>query len=246
MKKRSPTSRTLALATLTLAALTALTGCGGGSGSGGGTPSSPLVADWPADGNYLDIAGGNDGTPFGGVAFAAGHAGQAFAFNGTTARIFVPDSASLTLTHSMAITAWIDPAAYGSDLSMILFRGDDRNGLQPYTFFLNTDGTLAFRIEDMHANVAIVTSTAPIPLNTWTYVAASLDDTHSRMALYVNGTLVGSTTTAIRPSAGFNGAKNPGIGIGNSQGTIYAVPFDGLIDDLKVYNISAPAAQPPS
>src|SRR3569833_93752 len=123
-------NRTLTWASLALICVLTSAGCGGGGGAGGTTPPF-LIADWPADGNYHDVAGAHTGFPVGGMTFAAGKHGQAFSFDGSSS-IFVPDSPALAFTHSMAITAWIKPAAYPSNQALIVFRGDDRVGLDPY------------------------------------------------------------------------------------------------------------------
>lgn len=232
--------RVLALAVFLLVGMLVLTSCGGGGGSVG--MSSPLVAYWPANGNYNDVVGGNNGTPFGGVTFAAGFIGQAFSFNGSTGRVFIPDSQSLALTHSIAITAWIDPAAYPPQFGEIFFRGDDRGGYDPYSFYLNSNGTIGFNICDQNNDNVSVTSASTVPLNTWTLVACSLNDTTGVMSVYINGTLAGTTTTNIRPFANLDPTENPGEAIGNFQSANDSAYFDGMIDEVKVYNAAWPAA----
>lgn len=236
--------RTLFIGLLVLIAIFALAGCGGGGG-GGSSRSNSLVAYWPANGNYDDVVGGNNGTPYGGMTFAPGKYNQAFSFNGSTGRIFVPDSASLALTQSMAITAWINPAAYPAQAGVILFRGDDRVGYDPYSFYITSGGDLGFAISDQFNNTASVLSANTIPLNTWTFVACSLDNSTGAMSVYINGVLAGSTTTSIRPFATLDPTENPGIGIGNVQSANYSFYFDGLIEEIKAYDAWQPAAQAP-
>src|SRR5438067_1047343 len=55
-------------------------------------PAVGLVSWWPGDGDALDAAGSNSGTPYGGVTYAPGMVGQAFSFNGQKAGIGVPDA----------------------------------------------------------------------------------------------------------------------------------------------------------
>ena len=77
--------------------------------------------------------------------------------------------------------------------------------------------------------------TAPIALNQFTHVIASLDDTTGTMRLFLDGSLVASASTTIRPFGPLTGS-NPGIGIGSSQlstGGNYFY-FDGIIDDLRL------------
>jgi hypothetical protein len=75
-------------------------------------------------------------------------------------------------------------------------------------------------------------------------VAATLDDATGLMTLYVNGAVVGQTTTTVRPFGALDPMQQPGVGIGNSNAlSSYNVPFDGLIDELSVYNRALTAAE---
>lgn len=82
---------------------------GGRTVSASVLPAVGLVSWWPADGNALDIAGGNSGTAHDGLTYAPGMVGQAFSFNGQRAAIGVPDAESLKITGSLSISAWILP-----------------------------------------------------------------------------------------------------------------------------------------
>jgi hypothetical protein len=57
------------------------------------------------------------------------------------------------------------------------------------------------------------------------------------MSLYENGTVVAYGVTPNRPFRDLDPTQNPGVGIGNSNyQSNYNVPFNGLIDELSVYN----------
>ena len=69
------------------------------------------------------------------------------------------------------------------------------------------------------------------------HVAATLDDATGAMTLYENGAVVAQTTTTVRPFGALDPTQEPGVGIGNSNALDnYNVPFNGLIDELSVYN----------
>src|SRR5262249_49077787 len=58
-----------------------------------------------------DVTGnGNTGTISGATWTAAGRYGRALSFDGTSARVTVPDAASLHLTTGMTLEAWVNPS----------------------------------------------------------------------------------------------------------------------------------------
>jgi len=55
------------------------------------------------------------------------------------------------------------------------------------------------------------------------------------MKLYENGAVVAQTVTGLRPFRDLEPTLHPGIGIGNGNST-GNTPFNGLIDELSVYD----------
>ncbi len=196
-----------------------------------------LVSWWQANGNGADVMGLNNATLYNGATYAAGEVGQAFKFDGVNDRAQVADSASLKLTGSLTIEGWIKVNSFGSSRGYILFRGDETNN--SYSLTTDPSGSLSFIVSPTSANgngSAIVAYITPGQL---THVAGTLDDATGLMSLYLNGKLAGQSTTDIRPYGDLQPASNPGIGIGNTggyPGTATNNPFNGLIDELSVYN----------
>jgi hypothetical protein len=194
-----------------------------------------LVAWWRAEGNAADSVGAHDGkTPFG-SRFAEGIVGQAFDFtrNNTSEhalqRISVPDSPSFQLVEAMTLEAWIYPRRYGG---IVMIRGDDRAGLDNWHLDLIKQGYLCFSFNAADNRSAGIG--APIQLGQWQHVVATFD--HGTMNLHINGVLVAHTTTELRPVAVLDPSADAAIGIGNAGGRYYNMPFDGLIDEVRVYN----------
>ena len=77
-----------------------------------------------------------------------------------------------------------------------------------------------------------VTATAPA-LNTWTHIAGVLDHDAGTMSLYLNGQLVDSVITNVRPFAALNPSLSPGLPIGGYPDNHYG-PFQGLIDEVRI------------
>jgi hypothetical protein len=61
--------------------------------------------------------------------------------------------------------------------------------------------------------------------------------------LYVNGNMVASTITTIRPFATLDSAENPGLGIGNTESSNYSEWFSGLIDEVRISNVALTPGQ---
>jgi hypothetical protein len=71
------------------------------------TPPSGIVAWWDGEGNANDRTGTNNGTIIGGVTFAPGEVGQAFAFDGTTGYVDTGDALDMG-QGDFTIEVWID------------------------------------------------------------------------------------------------------------------------------------------
>jgi hypothetical protein len=196
---------------------------------------SGIVSWWTANNTAADVYGLNNAT-LTGVTYATGQVGQAFSFDGTDDSAKVADSSNLAFTASLTIEGWIKVNALPASGSHgeIMFRGDDRSSLGPYSLSVELNGNLSFQITAVGNGSDIQT---PISTGQWTHVAASLDDATGLMSLYVNGVLAAQSTSDVRPFATLDPTQNPAVGIGNSNDPAhYNVPFNGLIDELSVYN----------
>jgi serine/threonine protein kinase len=192
-------------------------------------PTNGLISWWPAEGNAGDIVGTNDGVLCGGVGFAKGIIGQAFDFRGKAQKVTIPDNESLKLTNSLTIEGWI----YVRGPGFILFRGDNRPGLDPYALQVNPGGSLTFAIYSEANEAATVYDR--IPLKQWIHAAATLDGSSGKMRLYVDGILVAEKSTIIRPLRDLDPQAGPGLAIGGHAGSDDYSPFDGMVDELSLY-----------
>jgi hypothetical protein len=193
------------------------------------------VSWWKADGNAFDSSGGNNGILLGGVHYGPGVINQGFVFNGTNGVVDVPDSFSLEISGSVRITANLYVNQLPIGLGQIFLRGDDRPGLDPIDLSVDSSGNLLFHVADASNNDANIS--APIPLRQWVSVDVSLDNATGQMQMIINHQVVSQMTTSIRPFPYLDQDQSPGIGIGNTQDpNSYNEPFNGTIDELKVYN----------
>jgi Concanavalin A-like lectin/glucanases superfamily len=194
-----------------------------------------MVSWWPGDGNANDIQDGNNGTLMNGATFAPGEVDQAFQFNSSSEneRVFIADSPNLAITASLTLDAWVNAASPPPNgIGDIIFRGDDRPFLDPYTLRM-VGSNVRFQISDAAGNIAYVE--ASLPLNQFMLVAGTLDDATGVMTLYLNGTVAAQTTTTVRPYGTLTG-PNPGVSIGNLQSDTTLEPFIGLIDEVEVFS----------
>jgi len=167
--------------------------------------------------------------------------GFGFDFNGTHGGILLPDLVPLRLTGSMTISVWLDLRGYASSGAtapgaQVLFRGDDRGGLDPYSLTVHSDGTIFFGIDDSDNKTAAVSG--PISLNKWTHVIASFDAIHGQLMLWVGNELVATSNTKIVPLGELDRKSAPGIGIGNVQNDHgpHNQPLNGIVADLRLYD----------
>ncbi|HJV71111.1 LamG domain-containing protein [Ideonella sp.] len=193
-------------------------------------------------GTILDSSGnGLNGTPFGRPKYKAvsnPDSTLALRFNGTTAGVFVPDNPLLQLTHSLTLEAYVylrNETGYGG---AIIIRSDDRYDWDPY-YLIVGGGHLIFLIEEAAGRGSSVVSPSELPKNQWLHIAGTLDDATGVQALYVNGSLVASTVTTIRPFAELKHHGGLGIGAG-VQGGVDApfYFFHGFIDDVRISDVA--------
>jgi hypothetical protein len=141
-----------------------------------------LVSLWAAEGDASDSAGGNHGLLRGGVSFAQGMVGQAFAFDGATAYVEVPDNPSLDLQSNLTMMAWIYLEQLPSQAGHVMHLLGKSQAGNDCDLQLETDDRAHFY---MGAGVAIVSSTV-FKTGIWYQVVATYSAA-SRMQLFVNG-----------------------------------------------------------
>ena len=204
-------------------------------GDGCVEPPLGLVSWWPGDGTAADVQDGNSGTLQNGTGFAPGMVGEAFSLDGIDDRVAITDAENLRITGNLTIEAWIQIGSFpGSGHGQIVFRGDDRPGLDPYYLSTQPQGRVRFHVGSLTNEEDLE---VPVVIGNLVHIAATLNDRTGSMSIYLNGELAAQVFTTVRPFENLDPDFNPGIGIGNhADSRVHNQPFHGLIDELEIYD----------
>jgi hypothetical protein len=198
-------------------------------------PPAGLVSWWAAEGNAADSFGGNNGILVGGVTFTNGEVRQAFALNGTSQYVDVPNSASLNPTARITCEAWVYLEQYPASVTSPVIKkaGEGLAAQHGYSLEISSGGVnFGVYVGGAWANDA---DTVPLTLNQWTHLAGVYDGTN--VSLYVNGNLAALLHA---PGSITSSGNDLHIGHDASNPNRY---LNGLIDEASVYNTALSAAQ---
>ena len=143
--------------------------------------------------------------------------GPAPAFDGKSAHIDAGPCARLRLTNRLSISIWIHPTGQPAGEAIVVGEAPSRWAITHYksrVYFYISAGSNYCR--------------APVSSFRWTHVAATFDGT--TMRLFVDGRL--HSTRALPPKTRIKVGSRFRIGGGTRKGTY----FNGLIDDIQIYN----------
>src|SRR4051794_23928958 len=185
-----------------------------------------LVGAWGFDdgsgATARDSSGtGNNGSVSGALWSTTGRYGGALNFDGVNDWVTVPDANSLDMTGPLTMEAWVKPDTVGTWDTVMM---KEAVGYFSYALY----GTTAWAAPSGWARDAVAEAKQPLVAGNWTHLAFSYDGTNTR--LYVNGALVTSTAS---PFTLPNTDQPLRIGGNNNWNTEF---FDGLIDEVRVYN----------
>ncbi|HEY2434211.1 MAG TPA: LamG-like jellyroll fold domain-containing protein [Vicinamibacterales bacterium] len=179
----------------------------------------------------LDSSGtGNTATIGSATWSTAGKFGGALSFSGS-ARVVVPDSPSLHLSTALTLEAWVNPTAVSSAWRDVVYKGNDNYYLEATTDSGGRPGAGVTLASSGNSNTYAPAVLSP---NTWTHLAETYDGTTVR--LYVNGVQVAASSL----SGPLASSTSP-LEIGGDS--IYGQYFQGLIDEVRVYNVARTPAQ---
>lgn len=147
--------------------------------------------------------------------------------NGSTDYVSVPENTSLDISGDFTIEAWIKPIDISFEKTILIKGNNGQCG--NYGLFIK-DGNLAF-VSDGDCNWAVSRGVnSPLQVGIWQHVAATSNG--NNVNLYINGQL---SDTLIRNAAAGN-INNDELWIGRSIFSTTNYFFDGLIDEVRVWN----------
>jgi hypothetical protein len=186
-----------------------------------------------------DVSGNTlTGTINGAAWTTGGKYGNALSFNGTSSYVDLGNPAALQLTGSMTWSAWVKAAANPADDGQVVAKSDGASGWQfktspdtgPHTFGVGVSGS--------GGSIAQRYSVATRSLNVWYHVAGVYNAAAATLDVYVNGVLDNGTLVGTIPAAQVNSAVN--VNIGRRTGGFL---FNGIIDEVRIYNRALSAAE---
>jgi hypothetical protein len=188
-----------------------------------------LVAFYPFNGNANDsTTNSNNGTVKGATLTADrfGIANAAYSFNGVNNYITIPNSSSLNInTDKVSIASWVkanNPNGYHQIISKAINTTDAGREFGMYL----SSGYLAFETTTTNGHIDVTSSNSVT--DQWAFLVSTYDGV--AMKYYIDGVLVYSF-----PQTGNIVSLSSDLKIGIFGDGLQS-PFDGAIDDIRIYN----------
>jgi hypothetical protein len=212
----------------------------------------PPVARWDFEegsgGTAYDKSGNEKNLTLTNTSWSNGKIGKGLKYDGSSSTAYVLDGPSISLTNTGTLEAWVySNRNYPSDDGNTKYRniinkwtggscsGTDE-GYSLDWYGTNTTGNLRGIICNGSSAQGIVTSYNFTP-NVWNHVAYVWDGSYHR--LYVNGSLLGSPVSQTVNNQDDSSTLRIGDGFGS--GADYR--WDGMIDEVRIYNYARTPAQ---
>jgi len=195
-----------------------------------------LLALWSADDNARDRAGEHDGELRFGAGYAPGKVGRAFHFTASRQRMHIEDAKDFVINGSFTLAGWVYVEEFPGQggAGAICLRGDNRPGLDTWSISTQPDQRIAFGVDSEDNQDTTVF--APAKLGQWFHVAGVYDEHGRRLSLYLDGQLAAEKDDPVKPIWQLDPANEPGIGLGNTEGTVHDFSFRGRIDEWAIYS----------
>jgi hypothetical protein len=161
-------------------------------------------------------------------------------FDGAGGRVVVPHSASLAVTGSLTLGAWVKVQSASFAAKPNLIAKSFNTG---YRLRFNTNGTLNLILGQGSSPPAQFNGTQVVPLDQWTHVAAVIDFSTSPATIqfYVDG--VPDPTVRTTSMTSIEGGSGPLVLGTRTDQTSVTESLQGLLDQVTIHDRALPAAE---
>ncbi len=204
------------------------------------TPTAGLIAEWlfseSSGPTTPDTSGFNRDGTLDNASRTTGYLGGGMAFNGSNSRVAVPtfelDGPALTLS------AWIRWEGASTVDSRIFSKASNTTASNHIVALgTHTDGRLRARLKTGGSTTELFTPNQVISVQTWHHVALRYDG--SVLQILVDGDVVAFTSqTGI-----IDTAPSIPVAIGNQPSGAGDRPFNGILDQIRIYDRALSAAE---
>jgi len=145
----------------------------------------------------------------------------------------------------LTLSAWVNPSSNEIDGGEIISKAWNGGGQYNYRLRYNSNSTINLQIGG--SNTYSFSTTDTLSSDTWHHIVATIDTNTQNAKIYINGKLSNQGTNTVTDWTVTDGNVKLAIGCiypyatSCTAGTIYA--FNGLIDEVKIYNYALSADQ---
>jgi hypothetical protein len=193
-----------------------------------------LVAYYPFNGNANDASGNNHNGVVNGAQLVSdrfGYPNSAYYFDGATASIQVPNDAALNFQNSITVNFWMKVHSFYSREQYPISHG---NWTNRWKFSITpTTNRIRWTVKSALSTVKDLDSETQLMVDSLYNITGVYDG--SDFEIYINGQLSAFSS--------FSGLINPtsyGVSIGQDLPTDNNYGFNGVLDDIRIYNYALP------
>ncbi|MBK8552585.1 MAG: proprotein convertase P-domain-containing protein [Ignavibacteria bacterium] len=139
----------------------------------------------------------------------------------------IPNSASINITGSFSIEAWVNPSSLSGASKGIISKGGVLGTSLRYALRLNNTGSISMLTNGAPRLTSRVSTT--LTVNTWTHIAGTYNSSTDAFTIYING--LADTTAIVAGAAPLTNTDSLFIGISGAS-----TPFNGQLDEVRLWN----------
>ena len=174
---------------------------------------------------------GNNALALNGTSAGTGEIDGAASLNGTSNYIEVPNSSSLNGWSQQTVSVWINAQTNMQTNARLIEKGAN----DEWTLAFDGTGNQQLTLENLGTGNAAITTSIPVADTTWHKIDVTMDNNSRAIAIYVDGALNVSGTSASSASSTTNN-----IYLGQYGGGGYY--YHGLLDEVRISNTLRSAA----